>query len=316
MENGVAAAAAAMERALRRLDAAMASRAVAYRALAEQQVQTTQELRQTREALHMARVEADSCRERAALVDALREELAAMQAEAEALQAGELPLAPRPAPIRVPAAPDPAVLSELAFLRQAAEDWQNERAALEQDWQRERAALEQDRQRERDALEQDRQRERAGLVQERDDLSGRLAAALAGQAQLRLAAEQATATAAAAMVSEQQLAAGLRGELAAARSELDAARAAAAPAQAALDAAQAVCEAAQTALEAAQAERDAAQAERDAAQAERDAARAELAAMQGRQAAQQAEAKQFEASMMARLEGTMGRLRRALAEPV
>ncbi|WP_428248059.1 hypothetical protein [Ferrovibrio sp.] len=84
METGVAAASAALEKALRRLDAALANRAVAYRALAEQHGQATLELRQTREALQATRVEADSLRERAALVDALREELAVHQAEAEA----------------------------------------------------------------------------------------------------------------------------------------------------------------------------------------------------------------------------------------
>ncbi len=84
METGVAAASAALEKALRRLDAALANRAVAYRALAEQYGQATLELRQTREALQTARAEADSFRERAALVDALRQELAIHQAEAEA----------------------------------------------------------------------------------------------------------------------------------------------------------------------------------------------------------------------------------------
>ncbi len=82
MGTGVAAASAAMEKALRRLDAALASRAVAYRALAEQHGEASLELRQLREALQVAKREADSFRERAALVDALREELGAMQADA------------------------------------------------------------------------------------------------------------------------------------------------------------------------------------------------------------------------------------------
>lgn len=94
METGVAAASAALEKALRRLDAALANRAVAYRALAEQHGQATLELRQTREALQAARVEADSFRERAALVDALREELAVHQAEAEAGVGAQMPAMP------------------------------------------------------------------------------------------------------------------------------------------------------------------------------------------------------------------------------
>jgi len=81
MGTGVAAASAAMEKALRRLDAALASRAVAYRALAEQHGEASLELRQLREALQASKAEADSFRERAALVDALREELGAMQAD-------------------------------------------------------------------------------------------------------------------------------------------------------------------------------------------------------------------------------------------
>ena len=79
----MAAAVAAMEQSLRRLDAALASRAASYRALGEQHGQLSLELRQTAEALQAARAEADGLRERADLVDALRAELAAMQAERE-----------------------------------------------------------------------------------------------------------------------------------------------------------------------------------------------------------------------------------------
>lgn len=141
MENGVAAASVAMEKALRRLDAALASRAVAYRTLSEQHAQAGQEVRLLREALQAAREEADSCRERAALVDALREELATMQADA-----GQVSHVPGPAVV------DPAMAEQLAAL----------------------------------------QRERDDLKHERDDLSARLSAALAAQAQLKLVAERAT----------------------------------------------------------------------------------------------------------------------------
>lgn len=79
MDNGVAAAAAAMEKALRRLDTALGNRAQAFRALAQQHGVTAAELRAAREALEAARAEANDFRERAALVDALRQELAAMQ---------------------------------------------------------------------------------------------------------------------------------------------------------------------------------------------------------------------------------------------
>ncbi len=92
----MAAAVAAMEQSLRRLDAALASRAASYRALGEQHGQLSLELRQTAEALQTARAEADGLRERADLVDALRAELAAMQAEREQApaMAAEMPTAP------------------------------------------------------------------------------------------------------------------------------------------------------------------------------------------------------------------------------
>lgn len=81
MDTGVAAAAAAMEKALHRLDTALGNRAQAFRALAEQHGVTAAELRAAREALEAARAEANDFRERAALVDALRQELAALQRE-------------------------------------------------------------------------------------------------------------------------------------------------------------------------------------------------------------------------------------------
>ncbi len=105
METAMAAAVAAMEQALRRLDAALASRAVAFRALGEQHGQLSLELRTTTEALQAARSEAIGLRERADLVDALRAELAAMQAERE--QQPE-PVDAPPA-VSMPAAAAPAV---------------------------------------------------------------------------------------------------------------------------------------------------------------------------------------------------------------
>ncbi len=119
MENGVAAASVAMEKALRRLDAALASRAVAYRTLSEQHAQAGQEVRLLREALQAAREEADSCRERAALVDALREELATMQADA-----GPVALVPGPAVV------DPAMAEQLAAVQRERDDLKRERDDL------------------------------------------------------------------------------------------------------------------------------------------------------------------------------------------
>lgn len=70
-----------MEQAVRRLDAALAQRVSAFRTLAEQHGLAAAELKTLREELQAARAEAESFRERAALVDALREELAQMQRE-------------------------------------------------------------------------------------------------------------------------------------------------------------------------------------------------------------------------------------------
>lgn len=84
MQTGVSAAVAAMEQAVRRLDAALAQRGAAFRALAEQHGAVAAELKATRDDLLAAREEAASLRERAALVDALRAELAQMQSDEEA----------------------------------------------------------------------------------------------------------------------------------------------------------------------------------------------------------------------------------------
>lgn len=106
MDTGFAAAAAAMEKALRRLDAALLARAAVFRSLADQHGQATLELRQAREALQAAQQEAEMLRERASLVDALRSELAALQAErdglAVALAAAQAAASPPP-PVSAPA---------------------------------------------------------------------------------------------------------------------------------------------------------------------------------------------------------------------
>jgi chromosome segregation ATPase len=113
MHTGVSAAVAAMEQAVRRLDAALAQRASAFRALAEQHGLAAAELKTLREELQAARAEAESFRERAALVDALREELAQMQREEEA--------APVIAPAAAPAVDDGLLAArdaEIAALKQ------------------------------------------------------------------------------------------------------------------------------------------------------------------------------------------------------
>jgi chromosome segregation ATPase len=81
MQNGVSAAVAAMEQAVRRLDAALAQRGAAFRSLAEQHGLAAAELKALRDELQQAREEAASLRERAALVDALRTELAQIQSD-------------------------------------------------------------------------------------------------------------------------------------------------------------------------------------------------------------------------------------------
>lgn len=84
MRSGVSAAVTAMEQAVRRLDAALAQRAAAFRRLGEQHGAMAAELKAVRDELQAVKAEADSLRERAALVDALREELAQMQSEGAA----------------------------------------------------------------------------------------------------------------------------------------------------------------------------------------------------------------------------------------
>src|SRR5690606_6079868 len=81
MHSGVSAAAAAMERAIRRLEAALDQREAAFRRLAEKHPAATAELRSLHDELHSAGDKAASLREHAALVDAMREELAKIQNE-------------------------------------------------------------------------------------------------------------------------------------------------------------------------------------------------------------------------------------------
>lgn len=114
METAMAAAVAAMEQSLRRLDAALASRTAAFRALGEQHGQLSLELRQTSEALQAARAEAVGLRERADLVDALRAELAVLQADREAA-ADAAPVAEMAAADAAPANPETG--AEIAALK-------------------------------------------------------------------------------------------------------------------------------------------------------------------------------------------------------
>ena len=81
MHSDVSAVAAAMEQAVRRLEAALGQREAAFRRLAEQHGAANAELKTLREELQAMKDEAASLRERASLVDALREELAQIQNE-------------------------------------------------------------------------------------------------------------------------------------------------------------------------------------------------------------------------------------------
>jgi chromosome segregation ATPase len=72
-----------MEQAIRRLDAALAQRAEVFRRLSEQHGLMAGDMKALRDDLQAARDEADGLRERAALVDALRAELAQFQIAAE-----------------------------------------------------------------------------------------------------------------------------------------------------------------------------------------------------------------------------------------
>jgi len=114
MDTGFAVAAAAMEKALRRLDAVLTTRAAVFRSLADQHGQATLELRQAREELQALRAEAEGLRERASLVDALRIELAAMQADHDRAPAEQ------PAPEQV--AEILAQAAEIARLRLALDE--------------------------------------------------------------------------------------------------------------------------------------------------------------------------------------------------
>lgn len=78
-----------MEQAILRLDAALAQRAAAFRRLSEQHGLMAGDTKTLRDELQAARDEADGLRERAALVDALRAELAQFQESAEAAPTAE-----------------------------------------------------------------------------------------------------------------------------------------------------------------------------------------------------------------------------------
>jgi len=127
MTRAVHQALAAMEQALRRLDAALAQRALGMRMLAEQHGEVTAELKRLRQELDAAKREAEDNRERAAFVDALRAELAEMQherAELEAKLAEALSRVPEkevPAPAAMPVPPVPVpdenAAAEIAALK-------------------------------------------------------------------------------------------------------------------------------------------------------------------------------------------------------
>jgi chromosome segregation ATPase len=90
MQTGLPAAIAAMEQAILRLDAALAQRAAAFRRLSEQHGLMAGDTKTLRDELQAARDEADGLRERAALVDALRAELAQFQEAAEAAPSADV----------------------------------------------------------------------------------------------------------------------------------------------------------------------------------------------------------------------------------
>jgi uncharacterized protein YhaN len=114
-----------MEQAIRRLDAALAQRADAFRRLSEQHGLMAGDVKALRDDLQAARDEADSLRERAALVDALRAELAQFQndavdaAPAEDMSAAHaVELAARDNEIAVLQAEIDSLRSELAAARE------------------------------------------------------------------------------------------------------------------------------------------------------------------------------------------------------
>ncbi len=121
MQTGIAAAVAAMDQAIRRLDAALAQRAGAFRRLAEQHGLLSAEVKTLREDLQAAREEAGPLRERAALVDALRAELAQIQNDNARLDADD-------AALRQTLATKDAIIasrdSEMAVLKEMVESLQ------------------------------------------------------------------------------------------------------------------------------------------------------------------------------------------------
>jgi polyhydroxyalkanoate synthesis regulator phasin len=135
-QTGIPAAISVLEQAIRRLDAALALRAESFRRLSEQHGLMVGDMKALRDDLQAARDEADSLRERAALVDALRAELAQFQnddAAAETAQVQDHSAAPataalaaelvaRDTEIAVLKAEIDMLRSELAAAREAARD--------------------------------------------------------------------------------------------------------------------------------------------------------------------------------------------------
>jgi predicted nucleic acid-binding Zn-ribbon protein len=127
-QTGIPAAIAVLEQAIRRLDAALALRAESFRRLSEQHGLMVGDLKALRDDLQAARAEADGLRERAALVDALRAELAQFQNDVAAVPvednsaAHAADLATRDNEIAVLKAEIDALRGELAAARDAARD--------------------------------------------------------------------------------------------------------------------------------------------------------------------------------------------------
>lgn len=131
-QTGIPAAIAVLEQAIRRLDAALALRAESFRRLSEQHGLMVGDMKALRDDLQAARAEADGLRERAALVDALRAELAQFQIAAEtvpetattedASAAHAVELAARDTEIAVLKAEIDTLRAELAAARNAAQE--------------------------------------------------------------------------------------------------------------------------------------------------------------------------------------------------
>lgn len=110
-----------MEQAIRRLDAALGQRADSFRKLAEQHGLLAGEVKTLRDELQAAREDADNLRERAALVDALRAELAQFQNDTAVPGEDQLvALAARDTEIAALRAECDTLRSELAQAREAA----------------------------------------------------------------------------------------------------------------------------------------------------------------------------------------------------